>query len=519
MVVRRLVNCALLVPLVLVGPLRGQERPDTGTIGRIREEGFHRSRVLETALGLSDLSPPRLAGSPGYLAAATWAVERLRGWGIADARLEPWGRRTPGWVLDRYSAEMVAPWYLRLTAFPRAWSPPTAGPVEGPIVVVRLDGDSDLARVRGMLRGRIVLNGTIEPPERDSTPPFRRLTKHDLDSLEALTTIGEPADWAADVEPWRAMIRWRRRLSAFLAREGALALVEPSGTSAALRADGWFDYPDSTWGGVPSFVVQRAQFDRMLRLAEAGRTVRLALDLGCHTMTGDSLGYDVVAELPGSDPRLRDQVVMLGGHLDSWIAGTGATDNAAGSAVAMEAMRILQRLGLRPRRTIRMALWDAEEPSEDYAGSSGYVRRHFGEPTTGTTTPEQPSVSAYFNLDNGTGRIRGIYLQGDAAARPVFRAVLAPLADLDADHVTLAATGETDHIPFWAVGIPAFEFIQDPVDYETVTHHTDLDTGDYLLEEDLRQAAVVLATVVYGVAMRDDPIPRPTPATAPATAR
>ena len=217
----------------------------------------------------------------------------------------------------------------------------------------------------------------------------------------------------------------------------------------------------------------------------------------------------VVAELPGSDPRLAPEVVMIGGHLDSWIGGTGATDNAAGCAVAMEVLRILQAVGAHPRRTIRIGLWDGEEPTADYSGSVGYVKRHFGDPATLRLLPEHARFDAYFNLDNGTGRIRGLYLQADTAARAIFARILAPLADLGANTLTIANTGSTDHISFVGVGLPAFEFIQDPVDYETRTHHSVLDVGDLLIEEDLKQAAVVMASVVYQAAMLDGRIPRP----------
>jgi hypothetical protein len=503
------VRAGLLALLLFVpAGATAQELPDTAAIRLIREEGFNHSQVLASALGLSDLQPPRLAGSPGYLSAAGYAATRLRAWGIPRAGLEPWGRRSPSWVLDRYNVEMVAPWYLHLTAFPRAWSPSTAAPVTAPVTVVSIDADSDFARYHGKLRGRIVLNGAIELPDTLDRPMVRRFTDAQLDSLSRLTDAGKPHSVTEDMQPWIDLIRSGRRLAAFLKREGAVALLEPSASEVSLRADGWFAYPGATWGGVPSFVVSRAHFNRVLRLVEAGKRVRLTVSLRGHPTQPDSLGMDLVAEIPGSDPALKDQVVMLGGHLDSWIAGTGAADNAAGGAVGMEVLRILTATHLQPRRTIRLALWDAEEPSEDYAGSMGYVRRHFGEPATGVLKPEQARLSAYFNFDNGSGRIRGIYLQGNTAARPIFESLLAPFADLGANHVTIASTGETDHIPFWALGLPAFQFIQDPLDYESRVHHSDLDIGDYLREADLKQAAVVMASVVYQVAMRDSLIPR-----------
>ena len=502
------VRAVLLLLLVLPASVAAQEPVDTAAIRRIRAEGFDRSRVLETALGLSDLQPPRLAGSPGFLAAAGYATRRLKGWGIARAGLEPWGRRSPSWVLDRYNVEMVSPWYLHVTAFPRAWSAAAAVPITAPVVVVSIQSDTDFARYHGKLRGRIVLNGAIAPPSAPDGPMVERFSDAELDSLTRLTDPGKPLTATEDMQPWRDLIADGRRLAAFLRREGAVALLEPSEIETALRVDGWFAYPGAAWGGVPSFVVSRPHFNRMLRLVDAGKPVRLTVSLRAHPVRGDSLGMNVVAEIPGSDPALKEQVVMLGGHLDSWIAGTGAADNAAGCAVGMEVLRILMATDLHPRRTIRLALWDAEEPSEDYAGSMGYVRRHFGNPDTGQLRAEQARLSAYFNLDNGSGKIRGIYLQGNSAARPVFESLLAPFADLGADHVTIANTGETDHIPFWALGLPAFEFIQDPLDYESRVHHSDHDIGDYLREADLEQAAVVMASVVYHAAMRDSLIPR-----------
>ena len=504
---RALAGVLLLGLLIGSGAARAQEPIDTAANRRIRDEAFNRSRVLETAIGLSDLSPPRLAGSPGYMVAARWALDRLHDSGIPRATLEPWGRRTAGWVLDRYTLEMTAPWYLHLTAFPRAWSPATAAPVTGPVVVVQIAGDSDLARYTGKLRGRVVLNGALVPLAGRAPAPLARFTDQELDSMARLTDVGAPASAAEDITPWRALLAGRRRFSAFLRREGALALVEPSEVETALKADGWFEYPGVPWIGVPSFLVTRDHFNRMLRLAAAGRQVRVTASLRSHRVPGDSVGYDVVAEIPGTD--LADQVVLLGGHLDSWIAGTGAADNAAGCAVGMEVLRILMAQGLRPRRTIRLALWDAEEPSEDYAGSIGYVRRHFADPATGRRLSAYDRFSAYLNLDNGSGRIRGVYLQGNRAARPLFEALLAPFADLGANHVTLAATGETDHISFVAVGLPGFEFIQDPLDYDTRVHHSHLDVADYLVEADLQQAAAVMASVAWHLAMRDSLVPRP----------
>lgn len=498
---------ALAAVLLLPSPaLLAQERIDTAANRRIREEAFQHSQVLATAIGLSDLQPPRLAGSPGYLAAARYARDRLRQWQVPVAGLEPWGKNSPSWVLDRFSLEMTAPWYLHLTAFPKAWTPSTPRPVQGPVAVVRIEADSDLARYRGKLRGRVVLNGSLEPVARDPAP-LLRWSDAQLDSLERLTDRGTPANPAADIDPWLAAMAWKRRYAEFFRREGTLAVVEPSEVETALRVDGQYDYPGRPIDGVPIFIVTRDHFNRLLRLVDAGQPVRLAAFLQAHTVHPDSLGYNVVAEIPGTDRR--DEVVLLGGHLDSWISGSGAADNAAGCAVVMEALRILQAQGLRPRRTIRIALWDGEEPSEVYAGSTGYVLRHLGDWKTGARLPEYPRFSTYLNVDNGSGRIRGVWLQGNNAARPIFEQLLAPFADLGANHVTLGATGETDHVSFEAVGLPGFQFIQDRLDYDSRVHHSHLDVADYLVEDDLEQASAVLASVAWHLANRDELLPRP----------
>jgi Zn-dependent M28 family amino/carboxypeptidase len=258
---------------------------------------------------------------------------------------------------------------------------------------------------------------------------------------------------------------------------------------------------------VPSFVVDRGDYQRVVNLVENGIPVKLEVSLKTRVLPTDSIGYNVIAEIPGTDPALHDEVVMLGGHFDGYPVGTDATDNAAGSAVAMEVLRILKATGARPRRTIRLALWDGEE-HEDYWGSMGYVKKHFGDPETMRLLPAQSKISAYFNFDNGTGRIRGIYMQGNEAVRPIFSALLEPFADLGAATLSIVNKGSTDHMPFTSVGIPAFNFIQDPIDYETRTHHSNRDVAYYLIENDLKQAAVVTASVVLHVANRDGLLPR-----------
>ena len=492
------------------------ERVDSAINARIRDEGFRRSRVIETATMLSDVLGPRLAGSPEYREAAEWARRELASYGLANAALEPWGARPRGrgWTAERYSVEMTAPRYARIAAHPMAWSPPTTGTVRGTPVLAALHGDSDLVRHRGRLRGAIVLGGGGAEP-RDTArqrwrfaAPAHRLTSAELDALARRTDPGDPRDYLADVGGYVERVRRGHQFAERVRAEGVAAVLYPSRNPHGVLVSGYQAYDSDVSRAVPAFVVPRADYDRLVRLVERNVPVTLELSLQVrYQPASDSLGYNVVAELPGTDPRLKDEVVMLGGHFDSWNPGTGATDNAAGVAAAMEAMRILAAVGARPRRTIRVALWDGEE-HEDYFGSLGYVRKHFGDPETMRLLPEHERLSAYFNLDHGTGRIRGVKLQGNEAARPILAAFLAPFADLGAATVSIANSGSTDHVPFRGVGLPAFDLIQDPIDYDSRTHHTSLDLGAALLEEDLQQAAVVLASVVYHTANRAERMPR-----------
>jgi carboxypeptidase Q len=501
--------CATRPPVVAQGAAASAEQVDSDTFRRIREEGLERSRVMRTALMLSDAHGARLAGTPEFRAAAEWARTELESYRLTSAVLEPWGkRRGSSWAVERSSVEMTAPYYARIVAYPRAWSASTAGVIRGTPVLVNIRGESDLAAHRGKLRGAIVLNGV---PPTDTAARFAplatRFSDAELDSLSRLTNPGSPRDYWEDAGGYAENVRRRQRIYELLREEGVAVVMEPSALALAPRNAAFQAYDTDAGRYAPAMVVSSADYARLANLIRLGRAPTLEVELRTRVLPDDSTGFNVVAELPGSDPTLRDQVVMVGGHFDSWPGGTGATDNAAGSAVAMEAMRILAAIGARPRRTIRIALWDGEE-HEEYFGSMGYVQKHFGDPVTMRLLPEHSRISAYFNIDGGTGRIRGLYLQGNAAVRPIFAAMLEPLRDLGATTLTIANTGGTDHMPFTSVGIPAFTFLQDPVDYETLTHHTSADMGAMLLESDLRQAAVVVASVLHHTANRPQLLPR-----------
>ena len=501
---KKLLLSLLLTPACLTA----QERIDSAMNARIREEGFNRSRVLESATMLSDGFGPRLAGSEGWKRAARWAQDRLVSFGARNVSLEPWGKRGKGWELDGYSVEMKAPYYLNVFAAPNAWSPSIRGKLRGTPVLVSIRADSDFAKYRGKLRGKIVMNGRPSPIRSRFEPLARRFTDKYLDSLTRLTDPGEPKDYWEDIDGWTQSMRQRNSIVEFYRKEGVAAVLTGSGNSNALSTASFLGYTTDRSKAVPAFVLSRDHFSRIYRLLESNPSrVSLELTLRTRYTSRDSLGYNVIGEIPGTDPALASEVVMLGGHFDSWHAGTGATDDAAGCAVGMEVLRILNAVGAKPRRTIRLAMWDGEE-QEDYFGSGGYVLNHFGDPKTMQLKPEHSRLSAYYNLDSGTGKIRGIQLMGNSAAQPILSAMLAPFADIGASTVTIRNDGGTDMVPFWGVGLPGFNFLQDPIDYETRTHHTNLDIADYLIEDDLKQAAVVMASVVYHTAMRDEKMPR-----------
>ncbi len=496
---------------ILLAPVAvsAQERIDSAMNAKIRDEGFNRSRVLETAVTLSDGFGPRLAGSDGWLRAARWAQDRLAASGAKNIALEPWGKRGKGWELDWYSVDMTAPYYLHVYAMPNAWSPPIKGKLTGSPVVVTIRADSDYIKYRGKLRGKIVMNGRPTAVRGRFDALARRLTDTYLDSISRLTDPGDPKTYWDDIDGWAASMVQRNRLIDFYIKEGVAAVLTSSGNPNALSTSSFLGFSTDRSKAVPTFVLSKDHFSRIIRLAEKNPSqVTLNLTLRTRFTQTDSVGYNVIAEIPGTDPMLGSELVMLGGHFDSWQAGTGATDNAAGCAVGMEVLRILNAVGAKPRRTIRLAMWDGEE-QEDYFGSGGYVLRHFGDPRTMQLKPEHSKLSAYYNLDGGTGKIRGVYLMGNVEARPILAGMLAPFADLGAATVSIRNDGGTDMVPFWGVGLPGINFIQDPIDYDTRTHHTNLDVADYLLEDDLKQAAVVLASVVYHTANRDEKLPRP----------
>jgi len=502
-----------------------QDRVDEQMIARIKTEGFQNSRIMETLGYLTDVFGPRLTGSLNNSKAQVWARDTLTSWGMQNAALDPWGTIGTGWAVERFSAEMLAPTYDRLNVYPLAWSPGTNGVISGTPVVASIRSKADFDKYRGKLKNAILFRVRLpaENPDSRSAPQSKRFSTDELAAAKAEINPsangingGSTTTFADEEESWQTGLAAQHEIIKFLKDEGVAALIEPSRRpNGVLAVQGYYAFDPAK--NIPAFTMAREQYARIVRLVDRNIPVKIELNLAVKTQQNPP-GYNVIAEIPGSDPQLKDEVVMVGGHFDSWHSGTGAVDNGAGCVVMMEAMRILKAVGARPRRTIRIALWDGEEQS--YFGSVAYVKKHFGDPMTQTILPGSEKLSAYYNLDNGSGKIRGIFLQGNEAARPVFEAYLRPFAYLNADTVSVLNTGGTDHMAFDALGLPGFQFIQDPLDYETRIHHTNLDVLEAPNENDLKSNAVIIASIVYHTAMRDAKIPRePAPHPAVGTGR
>lgn len=508
-----------------------EEQIDAAIMAKIRQEGMDRSQVMTTALYLTDVIGPRLTGSPGLRRSAEWARGKMMEWGLQNAAYEKWGPFGRGWELTRFNAQVTEPVNLPLIGVPKAWSPSLRRRLEAEAIFVDADTEASLEKFRGKLKGKVVLLGAIRPTAARFDPLASRWEDNALNELtgEAATATSSRPRTPPATTP--RTLSLGRKLG-FLREEGVSCVLEAStrgdggtlfvqsATLATLAEAGGATTPapgsptpppvrprpwlkEAEGQMIPQVVVAAEHYNRVARMLQAGEKVRLSVELEARYVDNNSeMLVNTVAEIPGTDKA--DEVVMCGAHLDSWHGATGATDNAAGVAVCMEAVRILKSLGLQPRRTVRVALWSGEE--QGLLGSVAYVQQHFG--TLEAPRPDQEKVSAYFNLDNGTGRIRGVWCQGNAAVMPVFASWLKPFADLGATTVTLRSTGSTDHVPFDRAGIPGFQFIQDRIEYGTRTHHSSQDSFDRLQEGDLKQASVIMAAFLYNAAMREQKLPR-----------
>lgn len=528
-------------------PQQSPAKDPNDPIERIKEEGMKRSQVMQTLSYLTDVIGPRLTNSPNMKRANEWTRDKLAEWGLQNAHLEAWGPFGRGWALKSFSAQVTEPQTIPLIAYPKAWSPGTKGTLTADVVYVEAKTEAELESYRGKLKGAIVL--MTAPPEVKAhfEPEGKRRDEKDLLRLADAPDPKSLPPRSFQLTPQqRAEGMLLAKKYQFFTDEGASLLVEPSrkGDGGTVFVQGAvvpqpfvensFAPPApgtpkrlSPWDAnapqiVPQIVVATEHYNRIVRIIQQGQRVKMAVNLSVEFQDKDLMGYNTIAEIPGTD--LKDEIVMLGGHMDSWHAGTGATDNGAGVAVGMEAVRILQALKLQPRRTIRIALWSGEE--QGLLGSRHYVMQHFGtlgdgsieafrsanfnqaQPPKLTPKPDHEKFSAYFNLDNGTGKIRGVYLQGNEAVRPLFRQWLTPFRDMGASTLSISNTGGTDHLSFDAVGLPGFQFIQDEIEYETRTHHSNQDVFDRIQADDMKQAAVIMAAFIYNTAMMNEKLPR-----------
>ena len=515
---------ALLV--AAASPGFAQERVDLDMTAKIRQESFARSQVMKTLDHLTDVIGPRLTNSPAMLEANQWTRSKFTDWGLSNVHDEAIDDLGRSWAFTDASMEMLSPRAMPLHALPKAWTPGTSGPVEGEAVLVKLDSKDDLAKWKGKLKGKILFTDDLRAYKPNEKSDFQR---HDHNSLEELLSYPLADDRKMDpamLAKFRARMELAPLLNQFLIDEGVVATVSISSwNDGIVRVMGGGSRKAGESVGVPALVMMAEHYNTVLRAIERKEPVKLRLNVDAKFLSDSNLpGYNTIAEIPGSGPQ-RDEVVMLGAHMDSWHTGAGANDNGAGVAVMMEAVRILKAVGAKPNRTIRVALWTGEE--QGLIGSQDYVKKHIGkfeEPKD----PEQKAmpaffrqqkgklirgqdygkVSAYFNLDNGSGKIRGIYAQENLAAAPIFEEWMKPWNDVGATIVTQRNTGSTDHVSFDAVGVPGFQFVQDQLDYFSHVHHTDLDVQDHAVEADLKQAAAIVASFVYNTAQRPAKLPR-----------
>lgn len=498
-----------------------QEKANLYVVHQIKQEALENSKVMDHLFWLTDVNGHRLTNSPGFDRAANWVKKSMNDFGIKDVSFEKWGPFGRGWTYSNFSAHLIEPAYSPLIGYPNAWTGGTQGPVQGEVILASIRVEADLEKWKGKLRGKVL----IMEPERSiglhTIARGRRYADADL-AAEAMAPDpgptgvfglnpggpGRQLPAGPDGRPMSmAAIRaFRAKLHQFFVDEGVAGVLMPgyrgeagtvfagSGSSQDLKAP----IPP------PMISLTIEHYNRIARLVDKKVPVKVQFDVKTEFFDKGPDTYNVIAEIKGT--KRPEEVVMIGAHLDSWHGATGATDNAAGCAVAIEAMRIIKALNLKTDRTIRLALWSGEE--QGLFGSKAYVKDHFGDVTNMQLKPEHAKLQAYFNLDNGGGKIRGVYLQGNDMLRPIFEAWLAPFKDYGATTLTIRNTGSTDHVSFNSLGLPGFQFIQDPLEYFSTTHHSNMDVYDYVPKSDLMQASAILASFVYNAATRDEMLPR-----------
>ncbi|MBS1627096.1 MAG: M20/M25/M40 family metallo-hydrolase [Bacteroidetes bacterium] len=519
-----ILSTVISLPLLLQAQT---EKVDVGMMQKIKNEGINHSKVMDIAYHLTDANGNRLTNSAGFFRAANYVKQTLNEWGLKNVAIDPWGEFGKGWDLEKSYLAITAPYYKPLTAYPKAWCGGTKGLKTANVLVIDAKDSADLEKYKGQLKGKILILDVPVAYKLSFKPDASRYTDEELNTMEAAKpAVGRGGFQPPNPNDTAAVRRFRENmqrrggnnrtitlLKKMAEEEGAIAILStgPKNHDGTLFTQGGGGYKAADPENFLDMVLGIEDYNTILRLAKAGTPVKFDIDVKTKFQTKDLNGYNVIGEIAGTDPLLKDEVVMIGGHLDSWHTGTGATDNAAGSAVMMEAIRIIKTLGIQPRRTIRIGLWSGEE--EGLLGSRGYVKKTFGYADTTQANgyklfPAHEKFSTYFNIDNGTGKIRGIYLQGNEACRDIFKQWFEPLKDLTNGTVTISNTGGTDHQSFDGIGLPGFQFIQDEMEYNNRTHHSNMDVYDHLSEDDLKQIATIVAAFVYDAAQRDTKLPR-----------
>lgn len=516
----------LLLGSVLAAQMQApmQTPLDFDAVYKIKAEGFGpQSQIMEIMSYLTDVYGPRLTNSPNIKAAAQYVLQKLNQWQLANPHLEPWGPFGRGWSNERFSVNVISPRPFPVLGYAQAWTPGTNGPVTAEAMLVPIEKESDLDQYRGKLKGKIALTAPLPQMQARDTAESRRYTDAELTDLSSEQVPGARRGASGITPDMIARLRAQRELNlkigSFLRQEGVAAWFDAGRVdygTVAVSAGGGRETKEPS---APTRVsVSNEHYGRIYRTLQKKVPVTIEMNIENKFYDEDLNSFNIVGEIPGTDRA--GELVMLGAHFDSWHAGTGATDNAAGSAVMLEALRILKAAGLKMRRTVRLGLWTGEE--QGLLGSKAYVKEHFADPQTMQLKPEHARLSAYFNVDNGAGKIRGIYLQGNEAVAPIFEQWMQPFKHLGMTTEAIRNTGGTDHLSFDAVGLPGFQFIQDPLDYDTRTHHTNMDVYERIQEPDMKQMAVVVASFVYLTANYPEklprkPLPKPQPApTAPA---
>lgn len=477
---------------------------DYDAVYKIKDEGLNNSQVMDIAWNLTDRIGPRLTGSSGLKNAYDWTSGQLKEWGLSNVKVEAWGDFGPGWDVKKSYLAMTAPYYQALIGIPKAWTPGTNGMITADVVYVNISDEADLTEYKGKLAGKVVMLPTAIEAKTTFEADARRFSDEDLEGMTAARVSNANGNFSSSrISEFRRRARLRNAAYQLFKDEGVAMVLNThrgGGQGTFFTSNGARRDPNA----LPEMEIAPEHYNRMVRLASKGEPVKIEADTRTEFHRDDLKGYNVLAEIPGSDPNLKGEVVMLGAHMDSWFAGTGATDNAAGSATMMEAIRILKESGIPLKRTVRIALWSGEE--QGLYGSRNYVQNTFMK--GGFPNKAHEKFSAYYNMDNGTGAIRGIYLQSNEAVRGLFEEWFSVFHDLGAETITIRNTGGTDHQAFDGVGLPGFQFIQDPIDYGTRTHHTNMDLFERLQAADLRKNAVIIATMVMQTANMDQKMPR-----------